>query len=175
MKAWYSVLWLWGLVLMSFPAASETDYVLGAGDQIQIRVYGHPDLTTTATLGSDGKMTFQFIGELQAQGLTINQLSVHIKDGLADGYIVNPLVSINIVKYRNFYIQGEVERPGGYPYEPGINISKAIALAGGMTDRGSKEKIDLLPQGDEGEKKTAVALSTVVNAGDIIVIGQRFF
>lgn len=169
------MLWMWGLLCLSFSAASETDYVLGAGDQIEIRVYGHADLTTKATLGSDGKMTFQFIGELQAQGLTINQLSTHIKEGLADGYIVNPLVSINILKYRNFYIQGEVDRPGGYPYEPGINISKAIALAGGLTDRGSKEKIDLLPHGNEGEKQTSVDLSTVVNAGDIIVIGQRFF
>ncbi|MCY7296106.1 polysaccharide biosynthesis/export family protein [Alteromonas sp. a30] len=170
-----SILLLWGLLCISFAAFSADDYILGAGDQIEIRVYGHPDLTTKSTLGSDGFITFQFVGELPAQGLTVNQLSNRIQSGLADGYIVNPLVSINIVKYRNFYIQGEVERPGGYAFEPGINISKAIALAGGLTDRGSKNKIDLISQKAPDKKTESVALDTAVNAGDIIVVGQRFF
>lgn len=175
MKLRCSILLLLGLLCTSFAAFSNDDYILGAGDQLEIRVYGHPDLTAAATLGSDGNITFQFVGELPAQGLTVAQLSNKIQTGLADGYIVNPLVSINIIKYRNFYIQGEVERPGGYPFEPGINISKAIALAGGLTDRGSEKKVDLISQNAKGEKAESVALTKEVNAGDIIVVGQRFF
>ena len=96
MKLRCTILFLWGLLCLSFSALSEEDYILGAGDQLEIRVYGHPDLTATSTLGSDGNITFQFVGELSAQGLTVNQLAARIQSGLADGYIVNPLVSINI-------------------------------------------------------------------------------
>ncbi len=156
-------------------AQAQTDYILGAGDRIQIKVYGHSDLVTTSTLGSDGKITFQFVGELQAAGLTVNQLAEQIRIGLDGDYIINPLVSVNIFKYRNFYIQGEVERPGGYPFEPGINISKALALAGGLSDRGSEDKIKLVSQIGDDKTSRAVTLSTVVNAGDTIVVGQRFF
>lgn len=164
-----------GCLGFSFIANAQSDYILGAGDQIQIKVYGHEDLTTLSTLGSDGKITFQFVGELRASGKTAHQLSEQIRLGLAGDYIIEPLVSVNILKYRNFYIQGEVERPGGYPFEPGINISKAIALAGGLTDRGSKEKIELISQAADDKKSHKVSLSTAVNAGDIIVVGQRFF
>lgn len=163
------------LLLSSAFAYAQSDYILGAGDRIQITVYGHPDLTSQTTLGSDGKITFQFVGELQATGLSVNQLSERIRVGLAGDYIVKPLVSVTILKYRNFYIQGEVERPGGYPYEPGINVSKAIALAGGLTDRGSEEKIQLISQTADNKKSRTVELSAAVNAGDTIVVGQRFF
>lgn len=160
---------------MSFLAQAESDYVLGPGDHIQIKVYGHEDLTVSSTLGSDGKITFQFVGELQAAGITVADLAEKIRSGLAGDYIINPLVSINIVRYRNFYIQGEVERPGGYPFEPGINVSKALALAGGLTDRGSENKIELITQKNNKKVTREVTLNDEVKAGDIIVVGQRFF
>jgi len=168
-----TVFYLFG---MSFLVQAESDYVLGPGDQIQIKVYGHEDLTTSSMLGSDGKITFQFVGELQAAGVTVAMIAEKIRSGLADDYIINPLVSINIVRYRNFYIQGEVEKPGGYPFEPGINVSKALALAGGLTDRGSEKKIELITQHKNNQKLTRkVTLNNEVKAGDIIVVGQRFF
>ncbi len=174
-KFLHSVLLLCGWLFVDFSVMAQSDYVLGAGDQVQIKVYGHSDLTSTTTLGSDGKFTFQFVGEMQAAGLTSNLLAEKVRDGLKGDYLINPLVSVDILKYRNFYIQGEVENPGGYPFEPGINISKALALAGGLTDRGSKEKIELISQSVDEKTSRLAAMSTVVDAGDIIVVGQRFF
>jgi len=167
-----SIICLFGI---SFLAQAESDYVLGPGDHIQIKVYGHEDLTVSSTLGSDGKITFQFVGELQAAGVTVADVAEKIRSGLAGDYIINPLVSINIVRYRNFYIQGEVEKPGGYPFEPGINVSKALALAGGLTDRGSENKIELITQKSNKKVTREVTLNDEVKAGDIIVVGQRFF
>ena len=82
---------------------------------------------------------------------------------------------MNIERYRNFYIQGEVEKPGGYPFEPGINVSKALAVAGGLTDRGSDDKIELIRQQNNQKVTRDVSLNDEIMAGDIIVVGQRFF
>ena len=79
-----------------------------------------------------------------------------------------------VVEYRPFYIHGEVKNPGGYPYQPGMTINQAVALAGGLTERASREKIFLFKEGNKAQQLQAT-LGSNVSAGDTITIEQRFF
>lgn len=159
-----------------FPAlANSSDYRLGAGDEIEIKVFGQDDLYLKTTLASDGRINFRFLGEITAVGTTKADLEKKIVKGLKGDYLIDPNVSVNIVSYRNFYIHGEVEKPGGYAFEPGLDINKAISLAGGLTERASKEKILLVKEGADASRPITVTLSTSIGPGDTITIDKRFF
>ncbi|EDM64730.1 putative polysaccharide export-related protein, partial [Moritella sp. PE36] len=97
-----------------------------------------------------------------------------IYKGLKGDYLVNPNVYVHVVEYRPFYIHGEVQKPGGYPYQPGLTVNQAIALAGGLTERASKDKIYLFKEKNKNKQINA-SLTYKVNAGDTILIKQRFF
>jgi len=149
-------------------------YIVGAGDKIEIRVFGEDDLSVTAHLGNSGKINYPFLGQLKLAGLTIKQIEGLIVKGLKGGYLVRPNVFVSVVEYRPFYIHGEVKKPGGYPYQPGLTVNQAIALAGGLTERASKDKIFMFKEGDKNSELKA-SLNNKVNAGDTITIKQRFF
>lgn len=87
---------------------------------------------------------------------------------------MNPKVMVSINKFRAFYVNGEVRRPGSFEYQPGLTIEKAIAIAGGLTDRASRSNIHLT-QSQSGETIKKVSLSQKVSPGDIVVIEQSFF
>src|SRR5256712_7308869 len=118
-------------------------YRLGANDVIKVQVYGEDALTTETRVGGDGKISVPLLGVLEVKGLTVKETSELISKRLADGFLKNPRVVIYITKYRNFFVSGEVKNPGGYPYEEGLTVLKAVTLAGGVLKRCSwgKSKI----------------------------------
>jgi polysaccharide export outer membrane protein len=122
-------------------AQSEKSYVLGAGDKVEIKVFGQPDLEVTALLGNSGEVNYPFLGKVTLSGLNISEVEQVIANGLRPDYLVNPNVYVQVVQYRPFYIHGEVKSPGAYPYQPAMTVNQAIALAGGLTERASTEKI----------------------------------
>ncbi|MDN2664219.1 polysaccharide export protein [Psychromonas sp. 14N.309.X.WAT.B.A12] len=154
-------------------AAELTNYRLDAGDEIKILVYDEPDLTIETVINDDGNINFPFIGLVSVTGKTLPEVQKVIHDGLLGDYLLNPSVQVDIITYRSFYIHGEVNQPGGYPYKPGLNIDQAIALAGGLTARASVSKIYLKKSQTQGEQK--VELTYAVSPGDIITIKQSFF
>lgn len=162
-----------GLVFAQGSGLSE--YRLGSGDQIRIQVYGEEDLTIEALLSDAGTVSFPFLGELKVLGITLGRLEELITAGLKPDYLVNPIVSVSVVEYRHFYITGEVEKPGGFPFQPGLTINKAISLAGGMTDRASENKMFVIRDNDSTQTPQKVQLNTPVMPGDIITIEQSFF
>lgn len=72
------------------------------------------------------------------EGKTLEEVKTTIHDGLLDGYLINPNVSVSILEYRPFFVNGQVMKPGSYPYHPGLTVNKAITIAGGFTERASK-------------------------------------
>ena len=163
------------LALCSQWAVANSDYKLGPGDQVQIRVFGQPDLNIDALLGKSGVVSYPFLGELTLTGLTVKEVEQLIYSGLKGDYLVEPNVYAQVVSYRPFYIHGEVEEPGAYPYQPGLTVDQAIALAGGLTERASTDKIFLLSEQQQQAKRTKASLQSQVAAGDTIKIEQRFF
>ncbi|WP_295456483.1 polysaccharide biosynthesis/export family protein [uncultured Thiodictyon sp.] len=154
----------------------ESGYKLGSGDVISIKVFGESDLSFDAVRITDaGTLPYPFLGEVRAGGRTPQELSQVITRGLADGYLVNPRVTINVTTYREFYVNGEVKSPGGYPYQSGLTVRKAIALAGGKTERASESKISVIREGDTGGEPVRVTLDSLVYPGDIVTIEESFF
>lgn len=149
-------------------------YSLGYGDTLSIKVYGEDDLTVETQLNDLGVISFPFLGELHALGLTVAELQEKIATGLEDGYLVDPKVSVVVTQYRQFFVNGEVRQPGGFVFLPGLTVRKAISLAGGFTARAATGKIFIISDGDN-ENPRRVDLNTSVTPGDVITVKQRFF
>ena len=169
------------LLLFSLLAAFEaqalasTSYRLGPGDVIDVQVFGEDDLTRELKLGEDGRINYAFVGQIRLQGMTLLEVEQEITDKLRGDYLVNPQVSVTMAEYRPFFISGEVKSPGGFPYQPGLTVSRAIALAGGLTERASDRKIFLVPEGAGEQDRRRVDLDAPVNAGDAITVEASFF
>ncbi len=154
---------------------SESSYVLGPGDVIRILVYDEPDLSFELQLSDSGTISYPFLGELRFVGLTADRLESRIILGLKGDYLVDPRVAVSILRYRDFFINGEVNRPGGVSFQPGLTVRKAISLAGGFTERASKRNIFLISDSDPDKTPKKVALDFPVKPGDIITVEQSFF
>ncbi|WOX04847.1 polysaccharide biosynthesis/export family protein [Microbulbifer pacificus] len=151
------------------------DYQLGSGDKILISVYGEEDLTIETILSDSGVINYPFLGELKVAGLTLSGLENLIVGGLKGDYLVNPNVHVSMLEYRPFFINGEVVRPGGYPFQPGLSISKAAALAQGFTERASESKIYIVRGDDPTQARVKAELNTKLRPGDIVTVEQSFF
>ena len=153
-----------------------SNYKLAAGDVITIRVFGEDDLSREKVRLSDaGTIPYPVLGEVKALGLTIGEIERSITKGLDGRYLINPRVSVTIEEYRPFYINGMVERPGGYPYQPGLTVLKAASLAGGFKERASFSKISIIRENDPQNKPQKVDINSQVNPGDTIFIEESFF
>lgn len=179
MKNRVSILWVLFIGLFFSIQASATvqknedRYTLGPGDQIQIFVYNEADLSMKLTIDQSGNIIYPLIGQLQLAGQTPDQVAHVIRDGLKDGFINDPMVTVIINKFRDIYVSGEVKLPGGYEYQPGLTLEKAIALAGGFTDRADRSDIDI--RCSNGQLLQDVSLTHAVNPGDTVIIDHSFF
>lgn len=162
------------LCLGAWHSQAQQQYLLGPGDVIIIKVYGQEDLELQTRLTDSGTINYPFLGKLQLSGMSIKQVENVIYQGLKNGYLVEPNVFVGMVEYRPFYIHGEVKLPGAYPYQPGMTVNQAIALAGGLTERASKDKILISREGQKNQQENG-NLNSRILAGDTITIEQRFF
>lgn len=157
-------------------ASLLSTYKLAAGDVITIRVFGEDDLSREKVRLSDaGTIPYPVLGEVKALGLTIGEIEGSITKGLDGRYLKNPRVSVTIDEYRPFYINGMVEKPGGYPYQPGLTVLKASSLAGGFKERASFSKISIIREGDRSNRPQKADINSSVNPGDTIFIEESFF
>lgn len=161
----------------SAPAAtaSGTAYLLGPGDKVRITVYNEETLSGEYEVDGSGTLALQLIGSLHVAGQTVPQITAAIVAKLKEGYLQNPSVAIEVLNYRPFYVLGEVKEPGKYPYVSGMTVLNAIALAGGYTYRGKKDKALIIRASDPEKKEATVTPTTVVMPGDIIRIPERVF
>lgn len=168
---------LWA-VLAAGPtrAQVEDNYTLNAGDSVRIYVYGEEDLSfDTLLIGQNGRISYPFLGELAVTGKTASQLQAEITAGLTPDYLVDPRISVSVVKYRPFFVNGEVKQPGGVDFQPGLTLRKAISLAGGFTERANKKGALVISDSDPERKEREVDLDYSVKPGDIITVRDTFF
>ena len=153
----------------------SNDYLLGPGDKIQIVVYGEDDLTTNVKIDKSGFISFPFLDDIQVINLSVKQLEKIIHKGLLGDYLISPQVNVSVAEYRPFFIHGQVKRPGGYPYLDDLTLDKAIAIAGGLSNRASKSDW-IITRIVDGKSVTILAnVMTEVHPYDIIKIEQSFF
>lgn len=157
-------------------AEGNSQYKLASGDVIRINVFGELDLSFEELRLTDaGTFSYPFIGEVKAKGKTTAEIEQIIIDKLQGDYLVDPRVSVSVLQYREFFISGEVKTPGGYPFQPGLTLRRAVALAGGLTERASENRITIIRDRDENRTAEAASLDTRVMPGDSITIDQGFF
>lgn len=151
-------------------------YKLGVGDVISVQVIGEDDLKREKIRLSDaGTLSFPYLGEIRVRGMTVGALEEFITKGLKGRYLLNPQVTVTIHEYRNFFVNGLVDKPGGYPFVPGITVRKAISMAGGFKERASREKINIIREDDVKGVSQRVVLEALIQPGDIVTVEESFF
>ncbi len=160
------------LLLLAHPLASmaSDDYVVGAEDVLKITVYNYPDLTTTERVSGEGAITIPLIGEIKVAGMTTDRVAKAIAEKLADGFIVDPNVSVFVLEFRSkkAIVMGQVNKPGIYMLTGNTTFLELLSLAGGLTkDAGSKATIKRkTSDGTRGEGIITIDLKKLIEEGD---------
>nr|WP_211183331.1 MULTISPECIES: polysaccharide biosynthesis/export family protein [unclassified Novosphingobium] len=150
-------------------------YLLGAGDKVRVTVFNEPNLSGEFAVGSDGTISLPLVGDLVAQGKTTKLVADEFAAKLADGYLLKPSVAMEVSVYRPFFILGEVEKPGQYPYANGMTALNAIATAGGYTPRAKRTVVFIRKFGEAAETEYDLTSSLRILPGDTIRLGERYF
>jgi polysaccharide export outer membrane protein len=150
-------------------------YHLGADDKIRVITFGEDALSGEFLINGAGKVALPLIGEVSAAGLTVSELQQKVEAALKDGYLKDPRVSVEVLTYRPFYILGEVQKPGEYPYTNGLTVLNAVATANGFTYRANTRKVFIKRADSTAEEKYPLNSQTPIAPGDTIRIAERYF
>jgi protein involved in polysaccharide export with SLBB domain len=156
-------------------APIEETYRLGAGDKMKITVYGEQDMSGEFSVNASGRVQFPLLGEIRAAGLTVQGFKQSLEKELGAKYLRDPNVSIEVENYRPFYIIGEVNKPGEYPYESGLSLQSAVALAGGFTYRANDSSVYIRRVGADAETSMRVTGQIKIYPGDVVRVPERIF
>jgi polysaccharide export outer membrane protein len=152
------------------PALTQADnYRVGGGDVLKITVYDNPDLDTVARVNSDGNIIFPLIGEVHVSGETTSGIARAIAGKLADGYIINPQVSVFIQEFKSkkVVIVGQVEKPGMHELSGPTTLLELISKAEGLKkNAGGKIIIKRKGEGKNEKKIISIDLKQLMEEGD---------
>jgi polysaccharide biosynthesis/export protein len=162
--------------------ANDPEYKIGAQDLLRIDVWKEEQLTRTAPVRPDGKVTLPLLNDVQAAGLTPMQLAGVISEGLKK-YINSPQVTVAVteINSRRIYVTGEVARAGAFPLLPSMTVLQALSSSGGFTQFAKLKNIYVLRVEDGKQVKHPFNYKEVVNGrnpdqnillepGDVIVV-----
>jgi polysaccharide export outer membrane protein len=155
--------------------SDENHYKLSISDKLKITIFQEENLSGEYEIDSQGNINMPLIGIIQAKEKTVKQLEQDIKTKYESGYLVNPRVNIEITNVKPFFVIGEVNKPGSYPYKSGMNVLNAVATAGGYTYRANKNKIYIERVINNYKDKIRSDEEDGILPGDVIVIKERFF
>lgn len=150
-------------------------YRFNTGDSLRVLVYGEDDLSAVYKINAEGTISFPLIGVINLAGLNVYEAESLISDQLANGYLKNPSVSVEVTEYRPFSVLGEVNDAGNYSYQEGMSIADAIASAGGFTYRAHKNQFETLRRSDEGWNRVFTSIDAPLLPGDVIYVRERLF
>src|SRR3954463_8698010 len=140
------------------PAAAPgltDEYRMGAGDKLRIEVYKDAQLSQSAQVRPDGKITLPLVGDMMASGLTPIELRDALTAKLKE-FVTNPTVTVIVVEATaaTAYVMGEVNHPGAVNLQAPITVMQALALAGGLKDFADAKNIKIL-------RRTPAGLETI--------------
>jgi polysaccharide biosynthesis/export protein len=157
------------------PVPYDMPYHLDAGDRLRVVVYGQEGLTNTYSISAGGTITMPLIGAVPARGRTPQGLAAEITARLRNGFIREPSVAVEIESYRPFFILGEVQAPGQYPYVPNMTAESAVAIAGGFSPRARKDRVTITHTDASGTSRVITLPGTPISPGDTVLVGERWF
>jgi polysaccharide export outer membrane protein len=151
------------------------EYRLVVGDKLKLVVYGEDQLSGDIEVGGSGTVALPLVGEVEARGLTIAELTTRIRARLSQGYLKTPRVTLQVTNLRPIYVHGEVRNPGELAFRNGMTFMDAVASAGGFSYRAVTDTIYLRRDGDAVERVVPIAAAGLVLPGDNIRVPERFF
>lgn len=157
------------IFLLSLVAQSHSqDYIVGEGDVLRITVYEHPDLTTVERVTGKGTINFPLVGQVKVMGLTVPQIAQELSALLADGYIINPQVTVFIQEFRSkkASIMGQISRPGLYELSGQTTFLELLSKAGGLTKDAGDNAIIKRKSSYSKENIIMIDLKGLIEAGD---------
>lgn len=154
------------------PESLRSAFRLGAGDEVRLVVFGEDDLSGDFLVSSDGAVSLPLVGAVKIGGQTLPEAEQTITAAFSAGYLRQPRIALEVRHHRPFYILGEVQRPGVYPYVNGMTVIAAVAVGGGFTYRADEDDIRLSREGALPYRAPHTAL---VLPGDVIRVHQRLF
>jgi len=162
-----------------FPVAGGAqnldEYRLGPGDKLGVKVFGHDDLSGEFVIDGTGQIAMPLIGRVSAMGQTLQEIQDELTAILNRDFIVDPKVAVEVLNYRPFFILGQVEKPGSYPYVNGLDVRQAVALAGGFTRRAKTSTVTVVRRTPDGNLTLRAWPDSPILPGDTIEVDRRFF
>src|ERR1700759_4139421 len=163
------------LSLTADGTAATPDYKLGPNDRPRIIVFGQPSLTGEFVLDGNGVLAFPLIGNVDARGMTPSQLQTTISQRLDQDWIKNPSVIVEVSTRLPFYVVGEVQKPGSYPYVTDMNVLNAIATAGGESYRANMHEFWIKRKQDGRIVRVEANQESTLQPGDTVIVRERYF
>lgn len=160
------------------------DYRIGPSDLLEVSVFQVPELSRTVRVNSRGGLTLPLIGEIQAGGLTGQQLEARIAQRLQEKYLQDPQVSVFIKEFisQRVTVSGEVNKAGVFPISGRTTLMQAIAMAGGLGKFGDENDVKVFRDRRDGSREVleydleailqGQAEDPVVTTSDVIVVGK---
>jgi protein involved in polysaccharide export with SLBB domain len=153
----------------------KAEYRLGANDRVRVQVFGEDDLLTEADLDGDGSIAMKLIGRVTIDNMTAAQAEAEIAGRLAKGFVRDPKVAVDVLTYRPFFILGEVQKPGAFPFVRGMTIAKAAAIAGGFSYRAAIGDVTIVRDIKGQSYQLHATEESIVLPGDVIHVPERWF
>lgn len=150
-------------------------YKLGSGDKIRVTVFNEKDLSGDFDVTDQGYVALPLIGQVKVNGETVSEVAEVITKAYGKDYLVNPRVSVEVLNYRPFFILGEVQKPGSYPYVSGMTVLQAVTVGGGYTPRADQDKILIKRADRPNDDEQRAKEDSAVLPGDVIRVQERFF
>lgn len=173
------------VICLSTENVFAQDYRLGAGDVLNIGVWGHEELQVEAlAVRPDGKIAFPLVGEVTVSGKSAAELTTILTNELGK-YVKDPKVTVNVQKFRTtrVYVLGQVTKPGLYEIERQHNLLDAIGLAGGYTKDAAKKKVHIIRKDNTGApikanlvnllSKGDMTQNYTLNDGDVVFLSDN--
>jgi polysaccharide biosynthesis/export protein len=160
----------------SLPVAKSAAYQLGTGDEVKIAVYGFDPLSGTYIVKDQGAVSLPLAGSVSVAGMSLAEAEAAVAATLIERQVaVNPSVSAQVVKYRPFFVLGEVQKPGSYSFQPGMTVLQAISIAGGYTFRADRKAYGISRTVNGAAVKGRADEATQVQPGDTVIVYEAWF
>jgi len=150
-------------------------YTLDTGDLVRVTVYGDQELSNTYRVADSGAIAFPLVGQVQVRGQTTASAASRLAGALANGYLRNPNVAVEVAEYRPFFIQGAVRTSGQFSYVPNMTVRAAISTAGGYTETANQNQVTVYRRQGNEMVRGGVDLDFPIYPGDTIVVSERWF
>ena len=150
---------------------SALPYILAPGDELDVFVWGNPQLSTQVTVRPDGKITSPLVEDIQASGKTPNELARDMEKIVAQ-YVLEPVVTVKVSRFVGRYseqirIIGEAAEPQSLPYRENMTAMDVMIAVGGMTEFADGNRATIVRTVDGQQKEYNIKLDDLIKKGDI--------